>query len=532
MTWMTRTFAPLALCLLALPQYVLAQEDIWAETEQVALNPQDPDASEVGELIYKGGIKVDPGEENIGGISGLEWHEDALWAVSDDGRWLRIVPDEAGSELVDLTSLDMGRLRDLKGKELKKKELADAEALTFIKGVGWLIAFEQDHRIWQYSSIDREATPWSTSLNGMPPLPFRISESLRPNNGVETLAAHPKGLVACEERYNAETVNCARVDEFGETEYLQIHPPTSVAEHGGAPTDAACDATGTCFILFRSYRPDYGNRAAIVELGADGTQTTLAVFDQPLTRDNFEGIAFREHNGRRYLYLASDDNYNNCFKRARNGCQNTLIMKFEIKQDKVPLPPIEAPPPVTQYETTAVIIETSMGDITVALETERAPITAANFLLYADEDRFDGTVFYRAMPINWGDQPNGLIQGGTQWDPKRVLPGIEHEPTTTTGLTHTKGALSMAMGEPGTANGDFSIMLGDQTGLDAQPGADDPTLKHGYAVFGYVTSGMDVVQAIHAGETDPDKGEGWMKGQMLAEPVTIIDIRRAPSADE
>ncbi|GAA5051062.1 peptidylprolyl isomerase [Erythrobacter westpacificensis] len=182
-------------------------------------------------------------------------------------------------------------------------------------------------------------------------------------------------------------------------------------------------------------------------------------------------------------------------------------------------------PPEADYETRDVVLQTTMGDIVIALEMERAPITAANFLRYVEEDRFDGTVFYRAMPLDWGEQPNGLIQGGTQWDPERVLPGIEHEPTSETGLTHSRGALSMAMGEPGTANGDFSIMLGDQTGLDADPTSDDPARRAGYAVFGYVTQGMDVVEAIHALPTDPDKGEGWMRGQMLAEPVEIVEAR-------
>lgn len=101
-----------------------------------------------------------------------------------------------------------------------------------------------------------------------------------------------------------------------------------------------------------------------------------------------------------------------------------------------------------------------------------------------------------------------------------------HEPTDETGLSHTDGALSMARLEPGTATGDFSIMIKDQTGLDAQPDADNPDTAAGYAVFGYVVDGMDVVHAIHAMPRDPDKGEGWMKGQMLAEPVTIVDIRR------
>ncbi|MEP3420887.1 MAG: peptidylprolyl isomerase [Erythrobacter sp.] len=180
-----------------------------------------------------------------------------------------------------------------------------------------------------------------------------------------------------------------------------------------------------------------------------------------------------------------------------------------------------------EFATTDVILNTDMGPITIALEMERAPITAGNFLRYVEEGRFDGIVFYRAMHVEWGDGPNGLIQGGAQWDPDRILPGIPHEPTTITGLSHTRGALSMAMGEPGTANGDFSIMVGDQTGLDAKPESDDPVWQNGYAVFGYVTDGMDVVMAIHAAPLDPDAGEGWMKGQMLAQPVTVIDARVA-----
>jgi len=134
------------------------------------------------------------------------------------------------------------------------------------------------------------------------------------------------------------------------------------------------------------------------------------------------------------------------------------------------------------------------------------------------------------MRLDREPRPNGLLQGGTQFDPERILPGIAHEPTSRTGLTHTHGALSMAMGEPGSANGDFSIMIEDQTGLDADPSASDPVWRNGYAVFGYVVDGMDVVAAIHASAIDPAKGEGWMKGEILAKPVKIISARRAPSA--
>ena len=167
-----------------------------------------------------------------------------------------------------------------------------------------------------------------------------------------------------------------------------------------------------------------------------------------------------------------------------------------------------------------------MGEIVIALETERAPVTAGNFLRYVEEDRFDGTVFYRAMQLDWGEQPNGLIQGGTQWDPDRVLPQITHEPTSQTGVLHLRSAVSMAMGEPGSANGDFSILLRDMASMNADPDNADPARHAGYAAFGYVIDGMEVVEAIHAAPINPALGEGWMRGEMLAEPVVILEARR------
>lgn len=192
-------------------------------------------------------------------------------------------------------------------------------------------------------------------------------------------------------------------------------------------------------------------------------------------------------------------------------------------------PAVARPPaPVDTAPRIRVILTTAMGPITVEVDREHAPLTAANFLRYVDQKRFDGTVFYRAMRLGTDEQGNGqgLIQGGTQNDPKRILKPVAHEPTTQTGLKHLAGALSMARWAPGTATGDFSILVSPLPGLDADPS--QPGDNVGYAVFGYVVDGMDVVRKIHAASTSPTLGEGHMKGQMLAPTIRILTARRAP----
>jgi peptidyl-prolyl cis-trans isomerase A (cyclophilin A) len=184
-----------------------------------------------------------------------------------------------------------------------------------------------------------------------------------------------------------------------------------------------------------------------------------------------------------------------------------------------------APPPavVTPVPATVkVILKTSLGDILLAVETQRAPITAANFLRYVDQKRLDGSDFYRAMAVG-EDGQYGLIQGGLRGNPKRVLKPIAHEPTSVTGLSHVDGAISMARGDPGTATADFFVLIGDLVSLDAQPNGGDP----GYAVFGHVVNGMDVVHLIFSQPRSPTAGAGVMKGQMLAMPVKILTARRA-----
>jgi cyclophilin family peptidyl-prolyl cis-trans isomerase len=528
MTWFSR--AVLAVLAAALPAAPLAaQEEFFPLTSPVELAPGEPDKA-VGALIFRGGVEIAPDKAGIGGISSLDWHDGKLYAVSDDGRWLVLTPEDLGARLVDVSAVRIGALHDRKGAKLGPKETADAEALTRLPTGEWLVAFERDHRIWRYADLAGPAI-------GTEERAAVLTAAADPNGGLETLAAFPGGLLACGEWADPARPNCLRITDAGAAPFT-LAAPAGIAEFGGVPVDADCGADGTCFVLLRSFTPGMGNRAAIVALAPDNTASTLAVLAPPLALDNFEGLALREEPGRRFLYLASDDNFSNCETKPGAGCQRSLLMKFELRPPPAgpaPLTPADfagtptaraATRPHPEAASVSVVLETSLGPVTIALETARAPVTAANFLRYVDEKRLDGTTFYRAMDLVGPRQPSGLVQGGTSGDPKRVLPPIAHEPTGTTGLTHTHGAVAMAMGAPGSADGDFFIMIEDQTGFDADPKASDPAWRAGFAVFGYVTSGMEVVAAIHAAARDPQAGEGVMKGQILASPVTIRTARR------
>jgi peptidyl-prolyl cis-trans isomerase A (cyclophilin A) len=182
-----------------------------------------------------------------------------------------------------------------------------------------------------------------------------------------------------------------------------------------------------------------------------------------------------------------------------------------------------APAPTPIPATVRVTLTTVQGPIVLELEKDRAPVTTANFLRYVDQKKLDGAAFYRVAKA-----PNapeyGIVQFGAGGDPRKSLPPIAHEPTTKTGLSHKSGTISLARGAPGTGAGDFFIVVGDTPAFDADPNA--PGDNQGFAAFGHVAEGMDVVTQILAAPTDPEKGEGVMKGQYLAAPVVITSARR------
>jgi peptidyl-prolyl cis-trans isomerase A (cyclophilin A) len=170
-----------------------------------------------------------------------------------------------------------------------------------------------------------------------------------------------------------------------------------------------------------------------------------------------------------------------------------------------------------------VALETTAGRIVIEADIVHAPVTAGNFLKYVDGKRLDGVVFYRTVKV--ADR-FGFVQFGTNGDPKRVLPPIRHEPTTQTGLHHTDGAISVARFAPGTARGDFTISVGDQSpALDADPAKPGDNL--GYAAFGRVVEGMDTIVTILDAPVSPTATvRGSFKGEVPVTTVRVLTARR------
>lgn len=188
------------------------------------------------------------------------------------------------------------------------------------------------------------------------------------------------------------------------------------------------------------------------------------------------------------------------------------------------IPTFAQPAAAPASDTVPVAIETSAGRIVVALDQAHAPVTTANFLHYVDTHRFDGESFYRAMHVPDADgKDGGLVQAGIRSDARKLYPPIAHEPTGKTGIHNVAGAISMARLDPGSARADFFILISDMPGFDAGgPGGD----ADGFASFGHVTEGMDVVRKIWSAPVSATKGDGPMKGQMLDPVVRIIKVAR------
>jgi peptidyl-prolyl cis-trans isomerase A (cyclophilin A) len=165
-----------------------------------------------------------------------------------------------------------------------------------------------------------------------------------------------------------------------------------------------------------------------------------------------------------------------------------------------------------------IIIKTELGDIYVELYQSKAPLTTANFLRYIDSSLFRNGSFYRVVRMDNQLRDSvkiEVIQGGRRENEDKGFAPISHETTKATGILHKDGVISMARSVPGSATSEFFICVGDQPSLDF--GGKRNKDGQGFAAFGKVIKGMDVVRKIHSIKAS---------GQYLDKKVLITDIIR------
>ncbi len=191
-----------------------------------------------------------------------------------------------------------------------------------------------------------------------------------------------------------------------------------------------------------------------------------------------------------------------------------LLLAAALAAPPVPASPGPAPAPVR------VAVRTARGAIVLELDAARAPATVRNFLRYVDAGRYRGGTFHRTVTTSPDNQPRNavkidVIQAGPAPGPE--FPPVARERTRDTGLSHVDGAVSMARDGPDTATADFFVCVGPQPELD-HAGRRNPD-GQGFAVFGRVVSGMDVVRRIHRAPA---------RSQSLEPPVAILEVVRLP----
>jgi peptidyl-prolyl cis-trans isomerase A (cyclophilin A) len=172
-----------------------------------------------------------------------------------------------------------------------------------------------------------------------------------------------------------------------------------------------------------------------------------------------------------------------------------------------------------KYKNPHVEIQTKFGDIEVELFPDNAPKSVAAFLSYVDSGYYKNASFYRALNDDnqvTGNSETAILQGGLwQTKPAMVIIGIPHESTLQTKLTHKNGTISLARQAPGTASTEFFICIGDQKGFDY--GGSNNADGQGYAAFGQVVKGMELIKQFYTQPTNDD---------LLKEPIEILNIVR------
>ncbi len=295
-------------------------DDITITATPVPLNPADVQQTQVDSLQFVAGFELTSPAPEWGGYSGMVLSDDGsrIIAVSDVGHWLllELTHDDAG-KLTGVGTAQIEPLLDEASQPIAGKEWSDAEAVAASSGGSYIVAFERNHRLWRYASVDGIPGGGAEAVAA----PAGIS-ALPENSGVEALLADDSGSLTL--MAESGTANGASRGWQGQgTEWREFQIERS---DGFEPTDLANAGKGWLALLERRYTQKDGPAARISllpSIPSDGPQAayTLAVLRLPLSVDNFECIVVRPGPGNgRYIYLLSDNNH--------TPLQRTLLLQF------------------------------------------------------------------------------------------------------------------------------------------------------------------------------------------------------------
>lgn len=323
----------LAVCLLAaactgaaLPPAGAQEQPLEIRNAALPLKLDEPAAQSVGQLRWRGGVAMTANASRFGGWSDLHVAADgrSLVAISDEGAWLTAAIDyDAQGDLAGLSQGRLGPLRDLRGQPLTDKVLADAEAFARLPDGAWLVAFEREHRLWRYPTLD--GTP--VAVAGPPELARQPK-----NGGVEAMVALPDGrVIALSEDYG-ETPGTVMgwigtpgaEGRYAWSRFAYARIPDFV------PTAIARLPDGSFATLERAFDRVRGVRCRVMRFPAESLQAgatvqarEIAFLAAPHAVDNLEGLAAtRGPQGETLLWLMSDDNF--------NPLQRNLLLLFEL----------------------------------------------------------------------------------------------------------------------------------------------------------------------------------------------------------
>ena len=295
---------------------------IIVKTIPLALNEKQPEQTHVGSLHYRGGLVISSTKSGFGGFSALGVSSDGkrMIAISDMGyRFAARLIYNKESHLIGPNKTELDSLAKPDGTALKRKAESDIESMCPGVDGEIIISFERQHRIWRYfpGKTIPEPIPSPVELDGLPK-----------NAGVESLALLKNGsLFAIAEGFPKIASTLAWVSNPNGWSAM-----TYVLDSGFHPSGAATLPNGDVLVLERRFTLRDGVAARIrritgisIQPGAELSSELLAEFRNPVTTDNFEGIAIRQNQkGQTMVYIISDDNF--------NPMQRTLLMMFELKE--------------------------------------------------------------------------------------------------------------------------------------------------------------------------------------------------------